>query len=229
MRICIPIRQKSLKKAIKAAQEGLKKASKLEDAGHELLFEVWLDDMAGLGDFIRRVKRPVIVVCRGPIEKGSFKGTEQERVLRLKEGIIAGSRFVDLGMQTHPRYIEEIKKVTQKMGASIIISQHFWGKMLPLLELIEWVKKAQKMGADIIKIAVTVNHWEDNVTLFELTRRASTQKIKMIVVGMGEKGKVSRMGCPLLGSYLTYVALSDAQKTAPGQWNLAEMVNFLDI
>lgn len=219
---------------MKAAQEGLKKASKLENVGHELLFEIWLDafstqDMASLKPNLEGIKRPVVAVCRGPIEKGSFTGTEQERILRLKEGILAGAQFVDLGMQTHPRYIKEIKKATQKMDASLIISEHFWDKTPELSELIQTVKKAKKMGADIVKIAATVNHWEDNVTLFELTSRAATLKIKVIVVGMGEKGKVSRMGCPLLGSYLTYVALSDGQKTAPGQWSLLEMANFLGI
>ncbi len=81
----------------------------------------------------------------------------------------------------------------------------------------------KRVGADIVKIAVLVKRWSDNVILFELTKRVSKSGGKIIAIGMGEKGKISRIGCPLLGSFLTYAALDARSKTAPGQLLLKDI------
>jgi 3-dehydroquinate dehydratase-1 len=45
---------------------------------------------------------------------------------------------------------------------------------------------------------------------------------KMIVVGMGEEGKLTRVVAPLLGSYLTY-ASNDYSISAPGQVDIIRL------
>jgi 3-dehydroquinate dehydratase-1 len=56
------------------------------------------------------------------------------------------------------------------------------------------------------------------------------KKEERIVVGMGEKGKMTRILGPMLGSYLTY-ASTPLAKSAPGQINinsLKSIYNSLD-
>ncbi|MEK9132820.1 MAG: type I 3-dehydroquinate dehydratase [Patescibacteria group bacterium] len=219
MKICIPIVAKcrlEAEKLIRRAQPGAD------------LLEIWLDNLnqADVLPLISTLKKPVIAVCRGKEERGSYMGTEETRVGILCEAVRSGSKYVDIGLQTASDLIKRIKKVAKKEGAQLIISKHFWDSTPDLDELIEISKKAKHLGADIVKVAAQVNKWSDNVLLFEFTKRLASRD-KMIVIGMGERGQISRIGCPLLGSFLTYVALDEKNKTASGQFTLGEFEKML--
>ena len=68
-------------------------------------------------------------------------------------------------------------------------------------------------GADIAKIACTVRSDRENARLLALL---DTDR-EIVVVGMGEKGKLTRILAPLLGSPFTYASLSQGKETADGQ------------
>jgi len=228
MRICIPIRETNLNKAKKQVKKALKQLNK---AKGEALFEIWLDylkraSFEDLRAFMKFCQKPVIAVCRVKPEKGRFKGSEKERIEILKKAAAAGAKFIDCGMQTAPQLINGLRKQCDKFGAKLIISKHFWDFTPPIENLFREVQKAKRLGADIVKIATYIKHWADNVILFELVKRASAEGQKIIVVGMGEKGKISRVGCPLLGSYLAYVALDEKLKTAQGQMTVRDFMEF---
>lgn len=220
MKICVPIREKTLQKA----QQQVRKASKQAD-----FIEIWLDyfpaeNMAlNLKELIKTAKKPVIAVCRGSKEKGDFGGTEQERIEVLKRAVQGGAKLVDIGIHTAQKLIKSLKVVCQKHHAKLIISAHIWKNTPGLENLKRLLLRAKKPGADIVKIATLVRNWPDNVLLFELTMRAQKMGQKIIVIGMGEKGRISRIGCPLLGSYLTYVALDEKSRTASGQLTIDEL------
>lgn len=226
MRICIPIRAKSLKEA----EKQVKKALKMVEGGRvfgqktEILFEIWLDK--NLRKLIKFCKAPVIAVCRGKIERGDFKGSEKERIEILKNAVLAGAKMVDCGIQTDKNLVRDLKKVCKRYGAKLIISKHIWDTTPELPDLLKIFKSAKALGADIVKIATKAKNWSDNIVLFELVSRVaplSGAGGKIIAVGMGERGKISRIGCPLLGSYLTYVALDEKSRTAEGQFTLKEI------
>ena len=40
---------------------------------------------------------------------------------------------------------------------------------------------------------------------------------KIVVIGMGDKGRITRIAAPLLGSPFTFASLSKGKETAPGQ------------
>lgn len=217
MKICIPIRETSFKKALLK----IKKAQKYAD-----FVEIWFDrfrSTARVKALIGASKKPVIAVCRGPMEKGNFRGTEKERISALLEAVHFGAAFVDCGIETKPLSMKKIKTRCEGFGAKLIISKHFWKSTPDLAGLETTIKKAKKLGAAIVKIATTIKRWEDNVILFEFTTRAQTRGDRVIVVGMGRRGKISRLGCPLLGGFLTYVALNENSKTAQGQWTIKEL------
>jgi 3-dehydroquinate dehydratase len=46
---------------------------------------------------------------------------------------------------------------------------------------------------------------------------------------MGEKGRISRVMAPLLGSYLSYASLDTGAESAPGQLTIAEMRQIQEI
>lgn len=188
------------------------------------LVEVWLDKLssADIQKVIKLAKKPLIGVCRSAGEKGSFRGEEGERIQVLINSAEAGFEYIDCGLNTQIALIKKLSAKCKKSKTKLIISAHFWDETPNLDDLLEMAKKAQNLGADIIKIAAYVKNWSDNTILFEFVRILKKRKVRSIVVGMGEKGKLSRIGCPLLGSFLTYIALDEKSKTAPGQLTFAQ-------
>ncbi|MBI4994158.1 type I 3-dehydroquinate dehydratase [Candidatus Peregrinibacteria bacterium] len=225
MRICIPIYAKS----VKEAEKQVKKTLKMVRQKPEILFEVWLDRLmrpdfeANFKKLIKFCKASVIAVCRGKIERGNFKGGERERIEILKNAVLAGAKLIDCGIQTDKTLVGDLKKVCKKHGAKLIISKHIWDGTPELKDLLKIFKSAKALGADIVKIATYAKKWSDNAVLFELVSRISQKGGKIIAIGMGKRGRISRIGCPLLGSYLTYVALDEKSRTADGQLTLREI------
>ncbi len=66
-----------------------------------------------------------------------------------------------------------------------------------------------------MKLATKIHANEDIKTLIRLLLDKKPNE-EMIVIGMGDKGKITRLINPLLGSYLTY-ASTEYSQSAPGQ------------
>mgnify|MGYP001614313483 CR=1 FL=1 len=212
MKICIPIKAKNIAEAKKQITRALR---------HADLIEIWLDDIwkfgaAEIRKIIKFCKVPVIAVCRS--------GNEKKRIEILKKAVLGGAKFVDIDLHTNKWSIQELKNICKKRGAKLIISRHIWDKTPELPILSGMFKSAKKLGADIVKIATQATNWSDNAVLFEFVSRVSSKSCKIIAIGMGERGKISRIGCPLLGSYLTYVALDEKSRTANGQLTVKEFL-----
>lgn len=96
----------------------------------------------------------------------------------------------------------------------IIISYHNFNETPSQKKLKKLIANIKEFSPDIIKIATYVRNEKDNVTLFKIL--LDKKPIPLIIIGMGEKGKITRIFAPLLGSYLTY-AKTPFGKSAPGQ------------
>jgi 3-dehydroquinate dehydratase type I len=70
---------------------------------------------------------------------------------------------------------------------------------------------------------------DDNLEVLRLIPYARQKGVKVIAFCMGEKGKISRIVAPLLGSYLTYAAWSKGKEAAPGQMTIKEMMEIFRI
>ena len=80
-------------------------------------------------------------------------------------------------------------------------------------------EKCFEAGADIAKIACKVKSNGDNARLLSLL----DSKKEIIVIGMGRKGRITRITAPLLGSPITFAALEKGKETAEGQMTLDKM------
>ncbi|MBI2453656.1 type I 3-dehydroquinate dehydratase, partial [Candidatus Peregrinibacteria bacterium] len=146
MKICIPIREKSLFQAQKQVKRALRKTSKMTG----IYFEIWLDflEKSDFKALFKAAKKPVIAVCRSQAEKGSFFGFEAERVALLQKAAESGASYIDIGAQTAPSFIRRIVETCRKNSAVLIISSHIWDKTPPLSELLALDARLRKMGAD---------------------------------------------------------------------------------
>lgn len=220
LKICIPIQAKTLKElgAI------LPKAEKQAD-----LIEIWLDyikdlNTKSLKEVIGKMKKPLIVVCKGKKEKGKWTGSEQDRIEILSQAATLGADFVDVGIHTNEKLLKQIIKA-KKQKTKIVISYHNFAKTPSLKTLKNICEKALHKGADIVKIATFAQTKVDNYSIFELLAwfRTSHADKKIIALCMGKHGQISRVQGPAFGSFLTFAALQENKKSASGQLTVAEI------
>ena len=81
-------------------------------------------------------------------------------------------------------------------------------------------------GADIAKIACKVHSERDNIRLLGLLDREKSGG-ELVVVGMGEQGRITRIVAPFLGSPFTYASLAEGKETAVGQVSKNKLENIM--
>ncbi len=213
--VCVPVRAKSYSELNKQARAASKSAD---------MVEIWVDRLPlslSAEQIMRVCNAPLIIVNKDKKEKGGWNKGEVERIERLKEFVRAGADFVDVDQGTTPELIKQLIKAkkTAKSKTSIMISWHNFKNTPSETVLMQKYKKAVALDADVVKIATFARQKEDNLKLFELNKKV--QKLKkrkpLTFMAMGQKGVLSRMAAPLLGSYLCFAALNKNSKSAPGQ------------
>lgn len=209
--LCVPIKAPTVQKVFQEMEKIGKKAN---------LMEIWLDQITELNlpKIIKKAHLPLICANKPTREKGKFKGAEEDRIKILQQAIDLGTSYVDIGIDTPPKLLKQL--IRNKKKTKIIISYHNFQKTPSIKRMLEIAKKAYRLGADIAKISVYAQKIEDNLKIFELTQRICSKKKKIISICMGPEGKISRIVCPMLGSYLMYVPIEDSKKSAEGQITL---------
>ena len=217
--ICAPIQAKSLSELrIKAD-----KAAKFAD-----LIEVWIDHLPSNTDpkeIMGAIKTPLLIVNKPKREKGLWKGSEKARVERLKQFNSAKIKYMDVGIDTNPTLIQDLKK--NKKAAKLIVSYHNFNKTPSEKVLWKKVEKGFSLGADIVKIATFATKKSDNGIILSLLNRAKKFKKPLIVLCMGKYGKMSRVAGYKFGSKISYVAIDEKGKSAPGQLTHKEFDSLL--
>ncbi len=141
------------------------------------------------------------------------KYNDDERKVFLLRSIDAGAAYVDVEVETGDAFKQEVLAAAKAKYCQTIISYHDFEKTPPRAELDHIVTWCSEFKPDVIKIACMINSARDNARLIGLL---DTDK-RMLVVGMGEQGKITRVVAPLLGSICTFASYATDKATAPGQ------------
>jgi len=148
---------------------------------------------------------------------------EDDRQEILKTAIHSGADYVDIEVESDKVILNEIIMSARTHNTSIIISYHNFEETPALPELEQIVSDCRTAGADVVKIASQVNHTEDLQNLLKLYNR----DLRMVIIGMGEKGIISRIAAPLLGAEFTFAAAEEGQETAPGQISKDKLLSII--
>ena len=219
--ICVPVRAKTLKELAKQVKEASKKAD---------VVEVWMDGLPpeiGAHEVRKITVKPLIAVCKGKRENGSWRGGETKRIARLMECAAAGMDYVDVDLRTRPDLIAKLAKITGGRAprrTKLIVSYHDFKKTPSLKTLKSLYSRAVAAGADVVKISVFANTYEDNLRLLGLGAAvgAGNRPRPLIITSMGEKGRIGRIAAPLFGSIIVFAASDKKNLTAPGQLTLEQ-------
>src|SRR6267143_2943032 len=154
----------------------------------------------------------VIATCRRTVAGGRFRGSMASELDILAKASAAGCQLLDVELQTA---IKSKPAQVQKLRgrSALILSFHdFRGTK----RLDETLQKMLAVQADFYKIVSTATTLSDNVTMIKFLAKES-DKHSLIGLCMGEQGIISRVLGVRAGSVFTFAAVSEGQKTAPGQ------------
>ncbi len=188
------------------------------------LIEIWFDQIEDLNleEIFRFRKKPLIAVIKEPKEFGAFTGSHAKKIALLSKFIELGGDFVDLSSTEDFQYFNGLKK---EHKFQIIGSFHDFKNTPSQDELFEVIDHRAFLEVDIIKIATKVENEEDLKILGSCVKRIVLYRKKAIVIGMGDLGKTTRLGeGAFRDNFLTFVALSKEEKTAPGQIMLNDIL-----
>lgn len=151
--------------------------------------------------------------------------TEGQRKREILTAVASGADYVDIELDAPPRYRRDIVHAAGQNTCKVIISHHDYERTPAVSELKAIFLRCFRHGADIAKIACKVRSQADCARLLALYERTDN----IIALGMGRKGRITRVAAPLLGAPFTYVARTLQRKTAEGQMNRIQLKEILDV
>ncbi len=154
--------------------------------------------------------KPAIATCRPLREGGMFEGSEEERLRILARAQTLGAEFVDIEWDVRAEPF-----LAARGGRGVIVSRHdFQGVPADLHALLHRLRTA---GAEVAKLAVTVERASDLRTLLEHARHDESS----VLIGMGRAGLATRVLAGRFGSRWTYAG----HGVAPGQVPAARLLH----
>lgn len=161
---------------------------------------------------------PVIVNLKDESEHGEFHGTMFERIKILEDLITQGAVLIDLPYTKDLEYVD-----IERLSKNLILSYHDF-KGTPSLDEIETlINKMLMLNPKYIKLAFSVNQEIDLMNLFKLQTNRRDLWGKSIILGMGQKGMITRMTSSMFSHPFTFACIDQYSKTAPGQMTISQL------
>ena len=191
----------------------------------------WFDgifDWERVENVLRQLRKyvgeiPVLFTFRTANEGGEKEISRDEyRRLNIE---VAKSKMADLidvegvAFENADSLIEELKE----LGSKVIVSSHDFNKTPQKNEMIRRLCEMQKMGADIVKLAVMPQSVKDVLELLAATEEMNRLYAKqpIVTMSMAGQGVISRLAGELVGSAMTFGTAGKA--SASGQIDVKEL------
>ena len=189
-----------------------------------------LRDNSMIKEVIKKIKRPKLLVCRPKDWDGFFEESEEERIERLLIAIDNGADAVDIELKTPADLREKVIKTAKNKGIPVLIAYENFEKTPSNEELLNILKKEQKLSADIAKFAVIAKNHSDMIRVLQVVLEAKKiLDIPFIAITMGKFGSASRPLACVLGSSMTYCAVEKGKEGAPGQLTVEDTRKIIEI
>lgn len=209
--ICIPIVEDSIDKAIASAERALEVADIVE-------FRVDYFKEIREEDIVEMAKYPSIITIRTHWEGGKYRGSDDRRIELYKVSIENDVKYIDIELkEKRNRELVEFRNDTGSK-TKIIVSYHDFKETPSYNSLLDIVNKELQIG-DVGKFATMVNTKRDILNILRVIQEFEG---KVIGIGMGEKGKLTRILGTYFGSILTFASM-EGKSSAPGQIDVKKL------
>ncbi|MHB8095155.1 MAG: type I 3-dehydroquinate dehydratase [Candidatus Aminicenantales bacterium] len=182
--------------------------------------EIRLDLLAAGPEAVERIfaSHPrLIATCR----PGSL--AEESRAELLIRAIDSGAAYVDVELEWEGPVRDRVVDRARAAGCRVIVSFHDHETTPESAGLRKIIERSFDRGADAVKVACRVRSDRENARLLGLLDDSRP----LIVIGMGDRGRITRIAAPLLGSLWTYAAAFPGKETADGQRDAASLARLL--
>ncbi len=230
--ICIPLTSSTKEALIKEAeryqQEGADivewRADMFEEVENHKAVEQVLTELAAALKGI-----PLIFTFRSH-QEGGEKELSKADYASLNQFVIETelADLVDVELYQGEETVKKLISAAHQRNTYIIISNHDFQKTPPKSEIVNRLNQADKLGGDVLKVAVMPKKTDDVLELLTATNEMKKHTKKpMITMAMGPMGVISRLSGQVFGSVLTFGAGEKA--SAPGQIPVGELHHVLDV
>jgi 3-dehydroquinate dehydratase-1 len=173
---------------------------------------------------------PIIFTRRSIKEGGERIAIGDEEVVRLYDAVGASRLvdFIDFEMGNDPEHVKRVRESTRANETRLILSYHNFGYTPGVDFMVQRFLEAERLGADVAKVAVMPRGRTDVLNLLAATLDADTKgRIPLISMAMGPVGSVTRMIGGVFGSSLSF-AVGEGS-SAPGQIPIADLKVVYDV
>jgi 3-dehydroquinate dehydratase type I len=132
---------------------------------------------------------------------------------KLSFAVENGADYVDIDVEMEEAEKQKLIDLAQSKNCKTIISYHNYEKTPQKAELEHIVEWCSETKPDVIKISCMVKTLRDNARLFGLL----DSEYSMIIIGMGEYDRITRILAPKLGAFCTFASPYKGKEAAPGQ------------
>lgn len=189
----------------------------LEEVGMAEIRIDLLDLMPNQLEMVFSSHKNLIATCR----QGRYDDAQRASI--LARAIEAGAAWVDLEIETSPEWRKPLIDLARCKKCKVIISWHCFGKTPDDKEIIDIVDSLYAAGADVAKIACLSNNIADSSRILGLYSKYR----RLVALGMGDAGKITRIAALSLGAPFTFASVQD-NSTAPGQIEYKELEKLIN-
>jgi len=181
------------------------------------LVEVCLDKLhkePDVKEMIAGAKKPILISCRNAEEGGNFDGTDDERMMLLRQAILAEPAYIELDPMT-------ALKIPRFGKTQRVIS--FASQTRPLGNIEEAFDEAVRCKADVIKFTWPTETLESAWPLLAVV--SQKRALPVVGLGLGRSGLTFSLLGRKYGSPWIYAALEKGMEAFPGQPTVGELDN----
>ena len=212
IKYCLPIIKKSKKEVLTAIAKY---------KGEYQFFEVWFDaikdlDIAFINKLIKMLGDKLILLSHRGSEVKTKASKEQKR--QILKALHRSRAFIDLDVSEKAEiaYVRE-----NKLKIKTIVSYHNYKGVPNSFDKI--FRQMRTTNAKIYKIALMCKTETEVLQILAIQQVFKKYNLKHIVIGMGERGLVTRILGTLWGNELVYAPKTKAEASAPGQLTKGEL------
>lgn len=230
-KICVPIVEKTREEIFRKAEEIAGLSVDVVEWRGDFYQDIECRDkmMDTLRGIKKRIDEKALLFTFRTAGEGGERMCEREEYYALNEAAACGGAdLVDVeAFFEEERTLEEIERI-HRAGARVIASNHDFCGTPEVGEMVRRLKKMEKMGADVAKLAVMPVRKTDVIGLLEATVLADEDMgIPVVTMSMGEMGVISRVSGRLTGAAMTFAAAGKA--SAPGQIAVEDIRKVLEV
>jgi 3-dehydroquinate dehydratase-1 len=167
---------------------------------------------------------PILFTCRWGREGGEAISLSQDEVVTLHRKVCESGQvdFIDFEMANEPGQLRLVREFSRANAVQLFLSSHDFQRTPDGEELKQRFAQAERLGADVAKVAVMPANMQDVLALLAATLQASrTLSIPLVSMAMAGLGSVTRLCGGAFGSALSFAVGQSA--SAPGQLPIEEL------